>query len=77
MATAKEALKVNDAEKASSTEYYRLTDRRFREGQALQIELIDAQTQMTLSELKRSLAHFTVLMRLIELERAEAGYNLN
>ena len=74
--TAKEALKVNDAEKASSTEYYRLTDRRFREGQALQIELIDAQTQLTLSELKRSLAHFTVLMRLIELERAEASYQM-
>jgi outer membrane protein len=69
-------LKVNDAEKTSSSEYYRLTERRFREGQALQIELVDARTQMTMAELKRSLAHFTVLMRLIELERAEASYQM-
>jgi outer membrane protein len=75
--TAKEALKVNDAEKTSSSEYYRLTERRFREGQALQIELVDARTQMTMADLKRSLAHFTVLMRMIELERAAAEYNLN
>jgi outer membrane protein len=74
--TAKEALKVNDAEKTSSAEYYRLTERRFREGQALQIELVDARTQMTMAELKRSLAHFTVLMRMIELERAEASYQM-
>jgi outer membrane protein len=74
--TANEAFKVNDAEKAASSEYYRLTERRFREGQALQIELVDARTQMTMAELKRSLAHFTVLMRLIELERAEASYSM-
>ncbi len=73
-ATAFEAFKVNDAELVFSKEYYRLTERRYREGQALQIEVVDARTQMTTAELKRSLSHFTVLMREIELERAEAGY---
>ena len=77
LATAKEAFKVNDAELISSKEYYRLTERRYREGQALQIEVVDARTQMTAAELKRSLAQFTVLMRAIELERAEASYKLN
>lgn len=72
--TALEAFKVNDAELVSSKEYYRLTERRYREGQALQIEVVDARTQMTMAELKRSLAQFTVLIREIELERAEASY---
>jgi outer membrane protein len=75
--TAHEAFKVNDAELISSKEYYRLTERRYREGQALQIEVVDARTQMTTAELKRSLAQFTVLMREIELERADAGYKMN
>ena len=76
LSTAKEAFKVNDAELISSKEYYRLTERRYREGQALQIEVVDARTQMTTAELKRSLAQFTVLMRAIELERADASYKL-
>jgi outer membrane protein len=74
LATAFEAFKVNDAELISAKEYYRLTERRYKEGQALQIEVVDARTQMTTAELKRSLAQFTVLMREIELERADAGY---
>ena len=74
LATAQEAFKVNDAELAYADEYYRLTDRRYKEGAALQIELIDARTQKTSAELKRSLSHFAVLQRLIELERAEASY---
>ncbi len=72
--TAREAFKMNDAELTATKEYYRLIERRFREGQALQIEVVDARTQMTMAELKRSLAQFTVLMREVELERAEAGY---
>jgi outer membrane protein len=74
LATAQEAFKVNDAELISAKEYYRLTERRYREGQALQIELVDARTQITNAELKRSLSEYTVLMREIELERAEASY---
>ena len=74
LTTAQAALKVNDAELLSAKEYYRLTDRRYREGQALQIEVVDAQTQLTTTELKRSLAEFTILKYEIELERAMASY---
>ncbi len=72
--TAQEQFKVNDAELAYADEYYRLTDKRYAAGAALQIELVDARTQKTAAELKRSVAHFTVLQRLIELERAAASY---
>lgn len=74
LATAYETFKVNEAELAATKEYYRLTERRFREGQALQIEVVDARTQMTTAELKRSLAQFAVLLKEVELERAEASY---
>ena len=58
----------------SSTETYRLTERRFREGQALQIELIDARTQLTNSQLRFSLAQLAALTRSAELEYATASY---
>jgi outer membrane protein len=74
--TAQKALTVNEVEVTASREYYRLTDKRYREGQALQIELTDARTQMTAAELKQSLARYTVLLKSVELERAVGGYEL-
>jgi outer membrane protein len=74
--TAQRALKVNDAEVASAREYYRLTERRYREGQALQIELTDAQTQLTAAELKQTLAQYAVLLRGVDLERTTASYEI-
>jgi outer membrane protein TolC len=58
----------------SSAETYRLTERRFREGQALQIELTDARTQLTSAQLKYSLAQLAALTRSAELEYATASY---
>lgn len=58
----------------SATETYRLTERRFREGQALQIELVDARTQLTNSQLRFSLAQLAALTRSAELEYATASY---
>lgn len=58
----------------SSAETYRLTERRFREGQALQIELTDARTQLTNAQLKYSLAQLAALTRSAELEYATASY---
>jgi outer membrane protein TolC len=74
--TAQQALKVNEAELAAAREYYRLTERRYREGQALQLEVTDARTQMTTAELKQSLAQYTVLTKLVELERATGNFDL-
>jgi outer membrane protein TolC len=58
----------------SAHETYRLAARRFKEGQALQIELIDARTRMTDAELRYSLARLTVLDKSADLERATASY---
>jgi outer membrane protein TolC len=74
--TAQRALKVNDAEVVSAREYYRLMERRYREGQALQIELTDARTQLTAAELKQTLAQYAVLLRGVELERATGSYEI-
>jgi outer membrane protein TolC len=64
---------LND-EVQSAIETYRFAERRFREGQALQIELIDARTQLTSAQLNYSLAQLAVLTRAAELERATASY---
>ena len=74
--TAQHALKVNEAELNAAREYYRLTDRRYREGQVLQLELTDARTVLTAAELKQSLAQYTILLKMVELERVVAGYDL-
>jgi outer membrane protein len=58
----------------STQETYRFADRRFREGLALQIELIDARTQLTNAQIKYSLAQLAVLTKLAELERVTASY---
>ncbi len=57
-------------------ETYRFAERRYREGQALQIELIDARTQLTNAQLNYSLAQLAVLTRAAEMERVTANdYN--
>ena len=58
----------------STQETYRLTERKFREGLALQIELIDARTQLTNAQLKYSLSQLAVLSKAAELERVTATY---
>lgn len=73
--SATQALQSVADEVQSTQETYRFADRRFREGQALQIELIDARTQMTNAQLKLSLAQLAVLNRAAELERVTASYN--
>lgn len=74
--SAVQSLQSVSDEMQSAAETYRLTERRFREGQALQIELIDARTQLTNSQLKLSLAQLAVLTRSTELEYATASYKL-
>lgn len=69
-----ESLQSNRDEMQSTVEVYRIVEKRWREGQALQIELIDARTQMTQAGIKYSLAQLNVLNRQAELERALASY---
>jgi outer membrane protein len=73
-ASAVEALHALADEVASARETYRLADKRYREGQALQIELIDSRTQMTDAEIRYTLGRLAVLNRAADLERVEAAY---
>jgi outer membrane protein TolC len=73
-ASAVEALHALADEVTSARETYRLADKRYREGQALQIELIDSRTQMTDAEIRLTLGRLAVLNRAADLERVEASY---
>jgi outer membrane protein TolC len=72
--SALEALHALADEVGSAREAYRFTERRFREGQALQVELIDSRTQMTSAEIRYSLGRLAVLNRAADLERVTAAY---
>ena len=69
-------ISTNDAV-ISNTEVYRLMQKKYFEGQALQIELIDARVQMTTAEIQYSLAQLSVLNKEAELERVMATYKLS
>lgn len=68
------ALEAVEDEVQSTQETYRFTERRFREGNALQLELIDARTQLTNASIKKSLSQLAVLQNAAELERVTASY---
>ncbi len=70
------ALRNAGDEVLSTGEAYRLTQSRYLQGQALQIELIDARTQMTNADITYSLAQLAVLTKEAEMERVTASYPL-
>lgn len=72
--SAVQTLAARTDEVQSATETYRFAERRFREGQALQLELIDARTQLTNAQLNYSLAQLAVLTCAAGLERATASF---
>jgi outer membrane protein len=72
--SALQALQSSNDEVINTKEAYRLTDRKYREGQALQIELTQARIDMTTAEIKYSLAQLAVLNKTAELERVIATY---
>jgi len=72
--SALQALQSSNDEVASTKEAYRLTDKKYREGHALQIELTQARIDMTNAEIKYSLAQLAVLNKAAELERVMATY---
>lgn len=72
--SALEALRSLSDGVSSAREAYRLAERRYNEGQALQIELIDARIQMTNAEIRYSLGRLAVLNRAADLERVNASY---
>ncbi len=71
-----EALRAQADEVSSAREAYRLAEKRFDEGQALQVELIDARTQLTNAEIRYSQGRLMALNRAADLERVTASYKL-
>ncbi|MGV3766151.1 MAG: TolC family protein [Chitinophagaceae bacterium] len=61
---------------ASSQKYYNDMFRLYKEGQALFIELLDAQNQLVTAELQLNISLFDTWIKAAEIERANAGYNL-
>ena len=61
----------------SAQEVYRLAEKRWKEGNALQIELIQARTQLTNAAIRQTLAQLNLLNKAAELERANATYSIN
>lgn len=59
---------------ALSAQYFRDEQRLYKEGEALYIELLDAQTQLINDQLKESISYLNVQTRETELERATASY---
>jgi len=61
---------------ALSRQYFKDEQRLYKEGQALYLELLDAQTRLINDELKQSISYLTAQTRAAELERAKSSYNL-
>jgi len=61
----------------SANQYYGLMDKKYREGQALYIEYLDARNESTLASLQKSITYFDAWIKYTELERANAGFNIN
>ncbi|MCB9081010.1 MAG: TolC family protein [Lewinellaceae bacterium] len=65
-----------DRQLAGARQYYRDVFRRYKEGSTNYIDVLEARTQLTNTDLRHSVARLDYLIRLTELERAVAGYNL-
>jgi outer membrane protein TolC len=61
----------------TSQKYYADVLRLYKEGQALFIELLDAQNQLIQSELQANIALYDTYIKAAEVERATATFNLN
>lgn len=57
--------------------YFNDMSKQYKEGQALYIELLDAQTQYVNTQELLNIARYNVFIKHTEVERANAGFNLN
>lgn len=61
----------------ASKKYYNDMFNLYKEGQAIFIELLDAQNQLITAKLQKNISLFDTWIKATEIERANAGYNLN
>jgi outer membrane protein TolC len=74
------SLKAEEANRnslLSSKEYYKVVNRQYAVGQKSLLDLLDARNQLTGSQIAHTVSHFETLIRLAELERANASYDLS
>lgn len=75
--SSKEQFKNAIEQEKSANEYFNLMNKKYREGQALYIEFLDARNETTLANLQKSLTYFESWIKHAELERANATYTIN
>jgi outer membrane protein TolC len=76
-ASALEQYKSAITEESTSAQYFNLINKRYKEGQALYIEFLDARNENTLASLKKSITYFDAWIKYSESVRATAQYNIN
>src|SRR6266545_928320 len=74
---AREAIATAELRVAAARRTFDLVRRRYEEGEANQIEFLDARTQLTNAELNRALTANRYAMRYVDLERATALRSLD
>ena len=74
--SAKEIYEAKASQVSTATRYYRDMLRRYKEGNLNFIELLDAQTQITTAQLQQSVSLHDVWIKWVELERANASFEL-
>ena len=61
----------------STTKYFKLIDRGYKEGINSFIELLDARNQLTQSQLQKELNYYRLLSALADYERQTSSFNIN
>jgi outer membrane protein TolC len=69
---AREAIATADARLAAATRTFELVSRRYEEGLATPVELLDARTTLTSAELNRVVTLYRYAIQRVDLERAAA-----
>jgi len=64
-------------EETTAAQYFSLMNKRYKEGQALYIEFLDARNENTLASLRRAITYFDAWIKYSESERANASYQLS
>jgi outer membrane protein TolC len=58
----------------ASSQYFRITERRYREGSVSYIEYLDARNELTTAQLQQSISYFNAWTRYAEMQRAGASF---
>jgi outer membrane protein TolC len=58
----------------ASSQYFRITERRYREGSVSYIEYLDARNELTTAQLQQSISYFNAWTKYAEMQRAGASF---